>query len=170
MPLVESLTSGNACPRVKKCVRCVVTVPRHAKSTKYERDTQVIDGLRKHRQRLARDFPPIAASIDALIARFQEHLDAMAEAGEREIAWRVALEREAKLERGIKALMVRVKLLIQAKFGPGGAQLADFGLKPHRRRKPSVETMAKAIERRNATRKLRRTMGRQQRSRIKGGA
>jgi hypothetical protein len=104
-----------------------------------------------------------------LIERFQEHLDAMAEASEKEIEWQVALEREAELEAGIKELMVRVKLLVQSSFGVGAATLRDFGVKPFARRKPSMATLKLAIEKRLATRALRRTMGRRQKRKLKGG-
>ena len=143
-------------------------MPRHAKSTKYNRDTEMIEGLRKHRKRLRGSLPPEWLSVDDLIERFQEHLDAMAEASDKEIEWRVALEREAKLEAGIKELMVRVTLLVQSSFGAGAATLREFGVKPFVRRKPSMATLKLAIEKRLATRALRRTMGRRQKRKLKG--
>src|SRR5262249_43378232 len=114
--------------------------------------------------------PPDLTSVDELIARFQEHLDAMAEATRLEIAWRVALDREATLEQGIKELSVRVKQLLQAVLGEGNTQLREFGARPYVRRRPSTATMKLAVEKRRATRALRRTMGRRQRAKIKGGS
>jgi hypothetical protein len=59
----------------------------------------MIEVLRKHRRRLRGSLPPKWLSVDYLIERFQEHLDAMAEASDKEIEWREALEREAELLR-----------------------------------------------------------------------
>jgi hypothetical protein len=90
--------------------------------------------------------------VDVLVARFQEHLDAMAEAARREIAWRVALQHEVELEKGIKNLMTRVQPFVAGTFGQGAAELREFGLKPYVRRKPSTATMKIAVEKRRATR------------------
>ena len=144
-------------------------MPRHAKRTKHQRDTEMIAGLRKHRH-LFRDLAAHALlSVDAVIARFQEHLDAMAEASQREIEWRTALEREARLEESIKELMARVKPMLQSAVGESNPKLREFGVKPYARRKPSMATLKLAVEKRRATRALRQTMGRRQRKRIKGG-
>jgi hypothetical protein len=127
----------------------------------------MIKGLRKHGQRVMHNIPSELESLDKVIARFQEHLDAMDEVARREIAWRIALDREAKLETAIRKLVERVKLVIQGLFGVSSAILRDFGVKPAIRRKPSTATMKIAVEKRRATRKLLGTMGRQQKRRTK---
>jgi hypothetical protein len=142
-------------------------VPRHAKTTKLMRDSEMIKGLRKHRQWIAQGLAPDLGSVEAIIGRFQEHLDAMVDAARREIAWRAALEREEKLEKGIKKLMGRVKPMIESLFDRSDSTLRDFGIKPFVRRKPSIATMKVAVEKRRETRALRRTMGRKQKRKIK---
>ena len=129
----------------------------------------MIAGLRKHAAILPSRPAADIASIADLIARFQAHLDAMQDVARKEIAWNVAREEEARLEREIQALLARVKAMLQSSFGPGSTTLRDFGVKPYRRRKPSASTMKLAVEKRRATRTLRRTMGRKQRARAKGG-
>jgi hypothetical protein len=142
-------------------------MPNHAKATKSGRDRRMINGLRKHRQLIGGNFHTRVRSVDELIALFQEHLDALTEVAEREAAWRAAIARETRLEKGIKALMAQIKPLIEGSMGIDSSALRDFGLKPYARRKPTTATMKAAIEQRRATRKLRGTMGKRQRKRMK---
>jgi hypothetical protein len=143
-------------------------MPRHAKSTKYARDTRMMEGLIKHAALLNFGPPGLVESPLALAARFREHLDAMRAVERREAAWRDALRREAKIEAGIKDLMARLARLLSGVLGVDAPVLRDFGLKPATKPKVSVETKRRAVEKRAATRRLRGTMGRRQRKKVKG--
>jgi hypothetical protein len=144
------------------------TVPRHAKSTKIRRDSSMIAGL----QRRSADLPtiatvPVLVSVDAVVARLQAHLDALASVKARWIAWRLAVVAERRLEAETREIFGRLKPFLVAVYGADSAKLREFGLEPIKEPKISVETKRAAVEKRNATRKLRGTMGKKQKRAIK---
>ena len=144
-------------------------MPRHAKHTKYERDENMIRGLRSHAAKLiAFDLGTGFKSPDAVAAKYQAHLDAMSDVTEKEIAWKLAVERERVLEAEIKNLHPRVQDYLRSHFGAGASALRRFGLKPAKEPTVPVKTKLRAIEKRRETRRLRGTMGKKQRRRIKG--
>nr|HEX4314444.1 hypothetical protein [Kofleriaceae bacterium] len=57
---------------------------------------------------------------------------------------------------------------MQGAFGATNPALGDFGLAPRRRTAPSAETVLTAVEKRQATRVARHTLGRRQRAAIHG--
>jgi hypothetical protein len=143
-------------------------MPRHAKSTKAQRDRSMVAGLKRHAQHLgtlaeARGL----GSADAVAARFQAHLDAMDKVATTYFAWRSAVREEERLESEIKALLRRMAPYLSGVFGDA-ATLFDFGLKPRKPAKIGVEKMLRTIEKRNATRKARGTLGKRQKKAIKG--
>ena len=144
-------------------------MPRHAKSTKVLRGRSMVAGLKKHAPALSRvSWGSALRSADEVAARFQAHLDALDEAAAREAAWRAALGKEARLEKEIKKVLQQVTLFLQAVYGDESNTLRDFGLKPRKKAKIGPAKMALTVEKRNATRKARHTMGKKQRKAIKG--
>jgi hypothetical protein len=143
-------------------------MPKHAKHTKASRDEGMLRGLHELGPKLLyiRGGPGLD-TVDAIVARYRAHLAAMAEVAEKEIAWRLAVERERALEVEILAIHARVVLGLRAQFGSRSAQLRRFGLRPARVPKISAETKRRAVERRLETRRLRGTLGKKQRKRIK---
>ncbi len=144
-------------------------MPKHAKSTKVARDEGLIAGIRKKLQDtddlviLGVRYTP-----ESLAAEYRRHLEKMQEVTQREIAWRMAVDQEGTLETKIKVLTEHVKAYLAGRFGPSSAELRAFGLKPRKKAVTRVETKRLAIEKRLETRKLRKTMGKKQRKRIKG--
>jgi lipase chaperone LimK len=128
----------------------------------------MIKGLAKHAETLINLWIGSIRSPEELAARFQAHLEAMATVAEDEIRWRIAIQREEKLEKEMKALLARVVPYLLGAFGEDSATLRDFGLEPRKKPKTSVATKLRAVEKRKATRALRKTMGKKQRLRIKG--
>ena len=146
-------------------------MPEHAKHTKYDRDTGMISGMRKQASKLSElNVGRGLTTVDAVIARYQAHLDAMADVSQKEIAWRLAVERERGLEAEIKALHPRVQSLLRSTYGDRSGELRQFGLKPGKKAQVAVAVKASAVEKRRETRKARRTMGKKQRKQIKGKA
>lgn len=144
-------------------------MPRHAKSTKIERDKSMIAGLKKRARELSSiEAFPFLQSVDTVVARLQAHLTSLAAVQTQRIQWLVAVREERRLEAETKTLLVRVKPFLMSVYGEGSATLLEFGLKPLKKPKISVETKRIAVEKRRETRKLRGTMGKKQRRALKG--
>jgi hypothetical protein len=144
-------------------------VPSHAKHTKVDRDTKMIAGLREHAATLkSMNVGPGMTSPEAVASKYEQHLLSMSDARKKEIAWRIAVDRERALEAEIKALHPRVQDYLRGTFGSKSANLRRFGVQPGKAPEIPVSVKLQAIERRLETRKLRRTMGKKQRLRIKG--
>jgi hypothetical protein len=103
-----------------------------------------------------------------LAAEYQRHLEQMQDVTQREIAWHTAVYQENALETRLRDLTEHVRLYLVGRFGPSSPVLRAFGLKPRKKAVTSVATKKLAIEKRLETRRLRRTMGKKQRKRIKG--
>ena len=96
-------------------------------------------------------------SIGAVIARFQAHVDAMEAVQPAEIAWKLALQEEARPEAEVTALAIRAASYLSAAFGPRASELREFGLKPRKKTRTNAQTKAAAVEKRHETRKARKT-------------
>jgi hypothetical protein len=142
-------------------------MPKHAKQTKVTRDEAMIEALPGLEPNQRRQFPPALGSVEAVVARYQEHLDAVADVRAKEIAWRVAVERERQLEAELQPLHARVTLVLRGFFGSSSTKLQDFGVRPQKTPHTPIEVKARAVERRLETRRLRGTIGKKQRKRIK---
>jgi hypothetical protein len=144
-------------------------MPRHAKSTKDHRDVSMIAGLKKHAHELAGSLERSQLrSPDAVAARYQAHLDAMARVNTAYAAWRTAVLAEQRLEVEIKALHNWMTVYLMGTFGDQVAALFDFGLKPRKKARIGAAKMLVTVAKRNATRKARKTMGKRQKKAIKG--
>jgi lipase chaperone LimK len=135
-------------------------MPRHAKATKRARDAGMIAGFRKYGAKLVGfNLGPGFESVASVVARFQAHLEAMEAVHAAEIAWKLAVQDEARLEAEVKELAARAASYLSGTFGPSASQLRQFGLKPRAKTRISVEAKASAVEKRRETRKARKTMG-----------
>jgi hypothetical protein len=145
-------------------------MPRHAKSTKVERDRGMLAGLKKHASRLdSFAHAPGLESADAVASRFQAHIDALDRVAATHAAWLQAVRDEESMEPEIKKLTERLRLYLSGVFAGSAAFLGDFGLKPRKKARMSVEKMRLTVEKRNATRKARGTMGKRQKKALRRG-
>ncbi len=127
----------------------------------------MLQALAKHAEALTGMRLCTGEGADEVARRVREHLDAMDAVRATEIAAKVAVQRERKLETALKLLLPNVRLYLDSRFGRSAPVLEEFGLKPFRPGKPSMKTLARAVEKRRETRKLRGTMGKKQRRAIK---
>ncbi|HEY3817542.1 MAG TPA: hypothetical protein VGL81_10240 [Polyangiaceae bacterium] len=130
----------------------------------------MIAGVRKHAKAI--DAVGIGAErLDAagVIARFQAHLDTIEDIANYDKLKSDAIAREAKQEAEILELWGLVGYFARGQFGEESTTVRDFGLKERRRTAPTAATKALAVAKRNETRRVRRTMGKNQRKKIKGG-
>jgi len=140
------------------------------KSTRSDRNRQTIAGIRKHYvtvQSLVIEGVSYApADIEKVLQDSIDAADATAAAAA-VFHKAVAAERAANAEgdalyRGLKAVLVN-----QYKTSPD--TLADFGVTLSPRQVPDAATVATAVDKREATRKARHTMGKRQKAGVKGG-
>jgi hypothetical protein len=139
-------------------------MPRHAKSTKVQRARGMIAGLKKHAERLVN---PRLESLETIASRYQAHLDALDKVAAAHAAWMQAVRDEVRLETELKKLTERLRRYLQGIFGDHSAALLDFGLKPRKKAYISAEKMLRTVEKRNATRKARGTMGKRQKKALR---
>src|SRR5258708_15211511 len=145
-------------------------MPKPAKATKRARDEGMITGIRSP---LTGDDIIMVGGVNytpaELAAVYQRHLDKLDHIAKCEARWRDALQEESGLEKQIKPLTEFLKTIVRARFGDHAKVLAAFRMSPRRVPTISAEKKLVAVAKRRATRKLRRTMGKRQRLKIKGG-
>lgn len=146
-------------------------MPHHAKSTKVRRDEAMIDGLLVHAERLGYVSLGKGSNVKpaTVAALYRKHLGALRRVRELEAAWKAALLVERTLEAELKRTHAQVQRYLLAFFGDDVVALKAFDLKPRTAPVVSVETKARAVEKRRATRRLRGTMGKRQRRKVKAG-
>lgn len=142
-------------------------MPKIGKHVKVKRDEGVIAGVRKHfRCDETITLEQETYTFDEIVALFEEHLTILQviefHARERSIA----VAEEAKLEPKLRALALKTHM--SSRMGEASPRLREFAFKPAKKPHVPVETKLRAIEKRAETRKLRHTMGKKQRRRIKG--
>ncbi len=142
-------------------------MPKLAKATKRQRDLGAIKGIRKHFAGGKRiEIDQVRYDAAALIAKYEEHLRAMARVEQRAIDHAVALAEERELEAKLATLHAGLKSIAEAIAGKHGAGMLDFGIDPDKKPHMSAETKKRANEKRQQTRKERGlTKGRKKRRR-----
>lgn len=145
-------------------------VPRHSKDTKIRRDRGMIRGLRACAKRLGRVSMGKGATVDPeeVVAMYQEHLAALLRANEKEAEWKAALAVERRIEAALKPQHLQMQRYLEGVFGPDSPELRAFDLKPRKTPVVRIETKRRAVEKRRETRRMRKTMGKRQRRKLKG--
>lgn len=144
-------------------------MPKRGKLTKTTRDRSMIAGIKKHAE-LFDEAPvgPNRLKAKALVAIFEEHIQVIDDIAKYDKLKSQSVALEARLEKAILDLWQLVAHAVRAHFGKESTELRDFGVKPYRKKVLPVVTRAVAVAKRKATRKARKTMGKQQRKKIRG--
>jgi hypothetical protein len=131
-------------------------VPKLAKATKRQRDLGAIKGIRKH---LSGGKPieidEVRYDAESLVAKYEEHLRAMARVEQRAIDHEEAVAEERELEAKLATIHAGLKSVAEAMMGKHGAGMLDFGIEPDRKPRMSAETKKRANQKRQQTRKER---------------
>jgi hypothetical protein len=131
----------------------------------------MIAGIRKHAAAIDRHLVgPDRLDADALVARFEAHLECIDDIARYDRMKSDAVAREAKLEKELLELWMIVGNFVRGYLGDTSLELRDFGLKERSKPVLSSATKALAVAKRKATRQVRGTMGKRQRKKIKGGS
>ena len=131
-------------------------MPKLAKDTKRRRDLGAIKGIRKH---LAGGKPieidRVRYDAESLVAKYEEHLRAMARVEQRAIDHEEALAEERELEAKLAVIHAGLKSVAEGMMAKHGAGMLDFGIKPDKKPRMSAERKKRANEKRQQTRKER---------------
>jgi hypothetical protein len=103
-----------------------------------------------------------------LIAVFQSSLDAQAEVTTKRAELKAALNVRDDAETAAHALDRGLKAWVANQYGDSSQEAHEFGYPPPRTAEKSVKTKMRAVEQALATRKARHTMGKKEKSKIKG--
>jgi hypothetical protein len=140
---------------------------------KLAKATRAQGAIRAIRQKLSDERPLVLDGVkhdpDEAVAVLERHLAAMARVRELTIERMKAVADERKLDRVAKRIADGVARALKTRLGPRSPALVEFEVKPEKVPYVSSQVKARAVERRRETRKLRGTMGRKQRARIKRG-
>jgi hypothetical protein len=101
------------------------------------------------------------------VALIEDHDAKLADVNSAEARVRDAWAAYRGLSKELAPILKGFQHAMRNLFGEGSEVLSDFGIAP-RRAKPSVETQAAAVKKREATRLARHTMGPKEKAKIKG--
>jgi hypothetical protein len=104
---------------------------------------------------------------DELVAEFQSFVTAAQATKTSNQQWRTNVQAERALELHVRSLRKGVEGIVNARFGPEGAQNLQFGFAMAKPRVKSAETKAAAVVKGLATREKRGTLGKVQKKDIK---
>ena len=142
---------------------------RSSKPTRSDRNRKAIVGVQKHYAALATviidGVPRTPASIVQTLQGSIDGADATAAAA---ATFHKAVEDEKQAIAEGNAMYQGLKALVVSQFKTSPETLADFGITPPSRRVPDAATVATAVEKRDATRAARHTMGKRQKEQVKG--
>lgn len=128
------------------------------KTTRAARAGRIIAGMKKRlpngSQKLTLKQGAIVITVDDAIAGLQALVDNRAAVVAARAAARVTVDTENAKLPPLVALFDAIVAFIFANFGADATALADFGLEPHKARKPPTAAVkAEAVVKREATRK-----------------
>jgi hypothetical protein len=103
-----------------------------------------------------------------LQAPLRAYLDATERTREAAVAHQACVAAERRALAQAHPLALRLRNWLRARLDPDSPDLQRYGVKPVKTGKKTVAVKVQAAEKSRETRKLRGTMGRKQRSRIKG--
>jgi hypothetical protein len=103
-----------------------------------------------------------------LAKMFQDGIDVADATDQAAKAWHLAVATEKGKTEALAAVQTSLRNYVGATFGMTGTEFADFGFTPRTVTPVDAATKAKAVELRVATRKARGTLGKRQKSKIKG--
>lgn len=130
-----------------------------------QRDTGAIRGIRAH---LPRKKPIHIAGVDhmpdAMVALFEEHLQALDRVEQLTIQRRVAVAQERAIEARVLAVHAHLREHVALTFGKRSPRMREFGLAPHKKPRMTAKTKKLANDKRQATRKERGILGKKQRA------
>jgi hypothetical protein len=140
------------------------------KQTKVQRDRDAIAGIEKH---FARSEKLLLDGVRYASADLVEILDERIALSEAVVAakaaWQEAMRKERENAAKTERVVASLRKALHVMFGKDVESLVDFGVTPHKERRPlSAEEKVAVVAKILSTRAARHTMGKRQRLKIKG--
>lgn len=129
----------------------------------------MVSGLKKHFAGQTLLANNTTYKADDLVAELEGFIPKLQAVDAAHAAWRLVLDEWNTTETEELVPLVRaLNRTLQGAFGATSPVLVDFGLAPLHRTAPTVAKKSEAVEKRQATRAARHTMGKRQRAAIHG--
>ena len=139
-----------------------------SKASSQARDTKVIAAIGAHFTGATTfTFGGVDYKAKGIQQLLQTRIDLAAETDAAKAKWLTAAAAEQEKTTECETVLLALKSHLVTAYGKQSAIVADFGFTP-KRRQPTAETAAKAVLKREATRKARGTRGKRERLKIKG--
>src|SRR5208337_3468443 len=101
------------------------------------------------------DIDNVRYDPESLVAKYEEHLRAMARVEQLANEHAEAMAEERKVEAGLAKIHAGLKSIAESMMGKHGVGMLAFGIKPDKKPHMSAETKKRANEKRQETRKQR---------------
>jgi hypothetical protein len=141
-----------------------------SKVVKRAQAARVIAGISKHfAGKTGIDVGGKRYTPKQLVGLFQSHIDAIEEVDAAHAAGAVAVAKERKAALRVRDATRYLKMVVEVEFGPDAVAWDDFGWELPKKPGPkTVEAKLEGARKVRETRKLRNTMGKRQRKKIRG--
>jgi hypothetical protein len=142
-----------------------------SRTTTQAKDQQILQGISTDLQTMST--LPLGATTytpGSLAAFIQSRIDAANAVNTTRASWLAAVKTYEAINTQAKAVVSDLRYLVMGAFGPTSPKLADFGFSPPKQATQTQEAKAAAAQKRAATRKARRTLGKRQKAKIKGSS
>jgi hypothetical protein len=169
-----TLTTTNPTSAAPTGTSPVITSPADRATTRTKlhvetRDQTLVNGVLANLGDVATFMLPAGNyTRDQLVAAFQARVAASEATKANRNAWLAAVQAERQAEQGIAPLRKSMKQFVASRYGADNAKMAEFGFTPAKTPKTTVQTKAAAIQKSEATRAARHTMGKKQKLSIHG--
>lgn len=137
------------------------------KAARQNADRKIVAAIQKHISG-AVTLEGVSYTPSQLAKVFQDGIDTAdaTDAAKKQYAAAVAAEQEDRAT--LTGVETALRSYLAATYGQASTTFADFGFTPKKVRAVNASTKAAAVEKRNATRKARNTMGSREKLKVKG--
>jgi len=134
-----------------------------------ERDRQAIVGIKLHYATLPNIvLGGVTYVLNDLLRILQDPIDLVSPTSAAKAAYHAAVAAEKSAVAKANAVYQELRTRVLSDFKAQPQTLADFGMTLTNKQVPDAQTVAEAVQKRDATRKARHTMGKRQKAKIKG--
>jgi hypothetical protein len=140
-----------------------------SKPNRSDRNRKAIVGVQKHYAALPTVIiDGVSRTPASIVQTLQASIDAADATTAAAATFHKAVADEAAVRAEGDTMYQGLKTLVMSQFKTSPQTLADFGITPPSRRVPDAATVATAVQKRDATRAARHTMGKRQKEQVKG--
>ncbi len=139
-----------------------------SRTTIQGKDQQVLEGISKSLTMPILQLGATTYTPATLAAFIQSRVDLANAVVTTKAKWLATVKAYLDVNKQARIVLTDLRNVLIAAYGADSPRLADFGFSPPRSVTLTAEQKAAAVEKRNATRKARKTAGKRQKAKIKG--